>query len=238
MYDKMMEFNKPHIYKRKILETGKYYIGKHKGGDKYYYGSGKDYKVDLKKYKIIETEILEYVEDILKLNEREIYWLEYFDAVNNPLFYNKTNKSYGPNSQTEQWKQEQSERMKGKSTTQGKTWKVTDTSNCGNKGANKGKTWKRTIPTTQETKDKISNSLKGRDISEWKEKIYTKERNQKLSDRISKSILQYDLNGNFIKEWKSGSQIQKELGFNGSNIGNCCNGKFKKAYNFIWKFKN
>jgi hypothetical protein len=28
------------------------------------------------------------------------------------------------------------------------------------------------------------------------------------------------------------------LGFNGSNIGNCCNGKLKKAYSFIWKFKN
>jgi hypothetical protein len=120
----------------------------------------------------------------------------------------------------------------------GKTWKVTDTSNCGNKGANKGKTWKRTISTTQETKGKISNSLKGRDISEWEEKIYTKERNQKLSDKISKYILQYDLNGNFIKEWESAIQVQKELGFNGSNIGNCYNGKFKKAYNFIWKFKN
>ena len=54
MYNKTMEFNKPHIYKRKIVETGKYYIGKHKGGDKYYYGSGKDYKTDLKKYKVIE----------------------------------------------------------------------------------------------------------------------------------------------------------------------------------------
>ena len=137
----------------------------------------------MKKYKNIETEILEYVEDISKLNEREIYWLEYFDASNNPLFYNKTNKSYGPVSQTDQWKQDQSERMKGKSTTQGKTWKVKDTSNMIGGNA-KGKTWKRTTPTTQETKDKISNSLKGRDNSEWKEKIYTEERNQKLSESL------------------------------------------------------
>lgn len=28
------------------------------------------------------------------------------------------------------------------------------------------------------------------------------------------------------------------LRFNGSNIGNCYNRKFKKAYGFIWKFKN
>jgi hypothetical protein len=59
-----------------------------------------------------------------------------------------------------------------------------------------------------------------------------------IKGRTGKKVFQYDLKGNFIKEWKSGSQIQKELGFNGSNIGNCCNGKFKKAYNFIWKFKN
>lgn len=178
-----MEFNKPHIYKRKIVETGKYYIGKHKGGDKYYYGSGKDYKTDLKKYKNVETEILEYVEDISKLNEREIYWLEYFDAVNNPLFYNKTNKSYGPTSQTEQWKQEQSERMKGKSTTQGKTWKVKDTSNMIG-GGSKGKNWKWKKESTQERNQNISHNLKGRDNSEWKEKIYTKERNKKLSESL------------------------------------------------------
>jgi len=178
-----MEFNKPHIYKRKIVETGKYYIGKHKGGDKYYYGSGKDYKADLKKYKVIETEILEYVEDISKLNEREIYWLEHFDAVNNLLFYNKTNKSYGPTSQTDQWKQDQSERMKGKSTTQGKTWKVKDTSNMKG-GNNKDKNWKWKKESTQERNQNISNALKGRDNSEWKEKIYTEERNQKLSESL------------------------------------------------------
>lgn len=183
MYNKMIDFNRPHIYKRKIVETGKYYIGKHKGGDKYYYGSGKDYKADLKKYKNIETEILEYVEDISKLNEREIYWLEYFEVVNNPLFYNKTNKSYGPTSQTEQWKQEQSERMKGKSTTQGKTWKVKDTSNMIG-GGSKGKNWKWKKESTQERNQNISNTLKGRDNSEWKEKIYTEERNKKLSESL------------------------------------------------------
>jgi hypothetical protein len=178
-----MDYLKPYIYKRQIIETGKYYIGKHKGGDKYYYGSGKDYKADLKKYKIIETEILEYVEDISKLNEREIYWLEYFDAVNNPLFYNKTNKSYGPISQTEQWKQDQSERMRGKNTTQGKTWKVKDTSNMIG-GGSKGKTWKWGKDSPQERNQKISSTLQGRDNSEWKEKIYTKERNQKLSESL------------------------------------------------------
>jgi hypothetical protein len=233
----MIDYTKPHIYKRQIIETGKFYIGKHKGGDKYYKGSGKDYKIDLKKFKIFETEILEYVEDLLLLNEREIYWLEYYDASNNPLFYNKTNKSYGPVSQTLEWRQNQSERMLGKSTTKGKTWVVTDTSNMKG-GNNTGKTWNWSVSSTKERNSNISKSLQNRDISSWKGKIYTEERNKKISHKVSKPILQYDLKENFIKEWESAIQIQKELGFNGSNIGNCCNGKLKKAYSFIWKFKN
>ena len=70
--------------------------------------------------------------------------------------------------------------MLGKSTTQGKTWIVADTTNCGNKGANKGKNWKWDVESSQERNQKLSNSLQGRDISDWKDKIYTEERNEKI----------------------------------------------------------
>lgn len=97
---KKFNFNKPHIYKRQIIATGKFYVGKHKGNNAKYKGSGIDWLKDYRKFvknreTDINEEILEYVDDIPKLNEREIYWLEYFDAANNPLFYNRTNKSYG-----------------------------------------------------------------------------------------------------------------------------------------------
>tara|TARA_R110001592_G_C12832283_1_gene720048 strand:- start:48 stop:665 length:618 start_codon:yes stop_codon:yes gene_type:complete len=185
MYNKM----KAYIYKNTILETNKSYIGKHNGKDKYYKGSGVDYKRDLKKYKDIKTEILEYVEDISLLNDREIYWLEHFDVASNPSFYNKTNKSYGPKSQTEGWKLKQSQRMKGKSTTLGKSWVVKDTSNMGNGGSNLGKTWKCKKERTEETKKQLSESLKGRDNSKWKDKIYTKERNSKLSKSLKGRVV-------------------------------------------------
>lgn len=165
----MVDFNKPHIYRRQIIATGKYYIGKHKGGNKYYKGSGEDYKQDLKIYKNIKTEILEYVDDISKLNEREIYWLDKFDVVNNSLYYNKTNKSYGPIQQTDEWKSIQSDKMKGKSTTKGKTWIVNNTSNY-SKNNTKGKTWKWSSISSIERNNKISESLLGRDITEWKQK--------------------------------------------------------------------
>jgi hypothetical protein len=92
-----------YIYRKQIIKTKKFYIGKHNGNNKWYKGSGtewkSDYKLYVKNYKQdVITEILEYVNDISKLNEREKYWLEYFDAANNPLYYNKTNKNYGPSS--------------------------------------------------------------------------------------------------------------------------------------------
>jgi hypothetical protein len=98
---------KAYIYKKLLIPTGKYYIGQHNGKDPNYYGSGVDWKVDIKKYNIdwkldVITEILEYVEDISKLNEREVDWLEKYDVENNPLFYNKSNKSFGPTTHSSQ----------------------------------------------------------------------------------------------------------------------------------------
>jgi hypothetical protein len=152
-----IDFNKPHIYRRKIIATERFYIGKHKGGNKYYKGSGKEYKEDLKKYKETELEILEYVEDISLLNAKEIFWLEKFNAATNPLYYNKTNKPFGPLNHTENWKKEQSDKMKGKSTTKGKTWIVQNTSNMVG-GGFKGK--KHTDETINKIKNNISRNKK------------------------------------------------------------------------------
>lgn len=228
-----MRYEKPHIYKRQILATGKYYIGKHKGGDKYYKGSGTDYKADLKKYKNFETEILEYVDNVKELNDREMYWLDYYDAANNPLFYNKTNKPFGVHSHTTEWKKSQSKRMKGKSTTKGKTWKIEDASNM--KGGNtKGKTWKWNEKSSKERNEKISESLQNRDNTEWKNKIYTEERNTKISKSKGKGILQYDLEGNLIREWVSYGELKKAgyLGVQGAIR------RGKPYKNSIWKPKN
>lgn len=51
-----------------------------------------------------------------------------------------------------------------------------------------------------------------------------------------KNVFQYDLQGNFIKFWKSGREIERTLKFNRGNISKVCLGKSKMAYGFIWKF--
>lgn len=55
----------------------------------------------------------------------------------------------------------------------------------------------------------------------------------------SKPILQFDLKGNFIKEWPSQISAAKALGITQGNISNCCHdtNRTKGAGGFIWRFK-
>lgn len=50
------------------------------------------------------------------------------------------------------------------------------------------------------------------------------------------SILQFDLNNNFIKKWYSIADIERELNFNHSFISICCSNKRKTAYGYIWQY--
>ena len=54
------------------------------------------------------------------------------------------------------------------------------------------------------------------------------------NNRGDKSVLQYTLTGDFIKQWPSISEAQRTLGIN--NIGLACAGKRKKAGGFKWKY--
>lgn len=51
----------------------------------------------------------------------------------------------------------------------------------------------------------------------------------------SKTIYQYNLDGTFIRTWKSSYEVERELGFDSSHIRECANGKSKTSYGFIWK---
>ena len=53
----------------------------------------------------------------------------------------------------------------------------------------------------------------------------------------SKSILQYDLNMKFIKEFNSIMDAQRELSIDNASIVNVCKGKYKQTHWFIFKYK-
>lgn len=54
----------------------------------------------------------------------------------------------------------------------------------------------------------------------------------------SKKVLQYDLFGFLIKEWNSTGEVGRELKISQGNISSCCLGKQKTAYGYIWKYKD
>lgn len=56
------------------------------------------------------------------------------------------------------------------------------------------------------------------------------------SDHLKKRINQYDKDGNFIKEWESTKEIERELGIHHSNITACCKGKLKTCGNYVWRY--
>jgi hypothetical protein len=57
------------------------------------------------------------------------------------------------------------------------------------------------------------------------------------NDNNKKPINQYDLNGNFIREWNSTKDAANELSILDSSINRCLKGKYKRAGNYIFKYK-
>lgn len=58
------------------------------------------------------------------------------------------------------------------------------------------------------------------------------------NEKSKKSVIQYDLNGNFIKKWEYIKQISDKLKINNSKISDCCKNKKgrKSAGGFIWRY--
>lgn len=85
---------------------------------------------------------------------------------------------------------------------------------------------------SQKTKDKISKSLRGRKRSEDIKKKATKA----LRSAIGKSVVQLDLNGNFIKKWKVLSDAARTLGIVPTNITANAKGKILKCKKWIFVY--
>lgn len=95
---------------------------------------------------------------------------------------------------------------------------------------------------------KISKARLGKPMPH-KGKSFTEEHKSKIKETrdflktrpntwTSTPVLQYDLEGNLIKEFASQIEAITFMGVKGDGIGACCRGKQKTAYGYIWKFKN
>jgi len=192
-----------------------FYVGKAKDTTRRKHAHRKTYGLDIQSYVIDEVEDWKFW---------ECYWIEQFKCWGF-ILENKNNGGGGPSSYTE----EQKKKMRGPRPGTGE--KISKTL----RERNHSQYY------VDEVREKISNSLKGkpRPFSEGHKKAMgiAKRKN-------AKPVLQYDLDGNFIKEWESKGQaaewIKEQTGKTSnlvSQIKDCILKRQKTAFGYKWKYK-
>ena len=100
---------------------------------------------------------------------------------------------------------------------------------------------------TEETKKKLSEAQIGRVFSEehrnkLSESLTGKHHSEETKKRISEShgvkgVLQFSKDGEFLAEYPSTKEAERQTGCNQSSISKCCKGKQKTCGGYIWKYK-
>ena len=70
---------------------------------------------------------------------------------------------------------------------------------------------------------------------EWCDRKYNQNYGTR-TEKCSKKVYQYTLDGKFVKEWKSTAECGRN-GFKQSSVAACCRGERKTHKGFIWKYK-
>lgn len=86
--------------------------------------------------------------------------------------------------------------------------------------------------------DKTNNNAENLEWVTCIENLRYGTRSKRESDTKCYIINQYDLQGNFIREWLGARKIEKELGIKNQGICMCCNGKLKTSGGYIWRYKH
>jgi group I intron endonuclease len=168
-----------------------------------------------------ENHIFEIIEecDIELLNERERYWQDYYDVLNNGLNCRLTNSNEKRCKLSLETIKKMSLASKGNKNFLGKKH-------------------------SEETKEKISRAHKGKKYS--KEVNLSKGRKgiiPPLKGKFSKDnplsipIVQLNLDGSFVKDWYCLMDVKRTLNFNICNINSCLKGKLKTSNGFKWIYK-
>jgi group I intron endonuclease len=251
------------IYKI-INPKGKIYIGQSINIEYRFYGYKKYIKC--KSQRKLYNSLIKYGEsnhtfsiieecDIKMLNERERYWQEYFDTVKNGLNLKLTGYDDKSGSLSDETKDKVKEGLN-------KYFQnLTDKEKCEIYGksslSKKGKPGnKKGHKVSDETKEKISKSLKGHKVSDetkekiklsmigrditWGNKISEKlkgKANLKNRGNGNKPIIQFDKDNIKIKEWNSISEASNETKIPFNSISNNLVGRCKSSGGFIWKYK-
>ena len=178
--------------------------------------SFKKHGVENHKFEIIEECSLD------QLNEKEIYWKQYYINLvgwEKVLFCQLIDGNGG--NRSEETKQKISKANKGRKFNDEICRKISLAKkgcNVWSKGKKLSKTHCKNISEQSRGKSKPSSS-------------YLNNQNS------AKCVLQYDMNGEFIKEWPSAKQAALFYNKTPESIQNCCKGICKTSNKYIWKYK-
>ena len=101
---------------------------------------------------------------------------------------------------------------------------------------------------SEETRRKMSEALSGEknpmygmtgEKAYWYGKHHSEESKEKIrKNNPSKPVLQFSKDGEFISEYPSTQEAERQTGCNHSSICECCKGKRKSCGGFIWQYKS
>lgn len=243
------------IYKIVNIETKKIYVGSavniynrwlvHKHGLANNVHHSKKLQNSYNKHGI-ENFIFELIEECPKevLIEREQYWMDVLKSVNEG--YNicpKAGSSLGKK-HSDDTKKKIGIKSKGRVFSEERNKKISE--------ANKGKLVGVKNPmygkkVSEETKQKISLNTSGN-----KNPFYGKKHSEDTKNKLSKlcghkgrnnsqyiptPIIQYDMDGNLVKEWFDLISIKEEGSFNNKAVSRACRKIIKTYKKYIWEFK-
>ena len=95
----------------------------------------------------------------------------------------------------------------------------------------------RTVANGRDSKYHRALSDSGKKTRFKKGRAPNKKAMEKLAKKLSKVVIQFDINGKFIREWKSNAEASRQLNISSGSISRCCNGQYKQAKGFIWKYQ-
>lgn len=91
----------------------------------------------------------------------------------------------------------------------------------------------RGIPRSEDVRKNISIGSTGKVLTDkHKENVRSS-----IIELQGKKIIQFTINGEFVKEWRCGADAARFFSVDKSSIMRCCQGKFKQSAGFVWKYK-
>lgn len=100
----------------------------------------------------------------------------------------------------------------------------------------KGKPFEELQINHKKEKEKTNNHVSNLEWCDCKYNNNYGTHNESVAKALSKPVYQKTLNGEFVREWFSATEVERQTGYDQGNISACCLGKRQQAYGSLWSY--